>query len=83
MRKHCALLLAAVAFAAPAGAVAAATPQGVVPVTAAKTCGAGYVRGNLSWGVKCLRAGEFCKVGNREYLKYGFVCPATGHLRRR
>ena len=23
------------------------------------------------------------KVGNREYLKYGFVCPSTGHLRRR
>jgi hypothetical protein len=53
------------------------------PASQAKTCGAGYVRANLSWGVKCLRAGEFCKVGNREYLKFGFYCPATGHLRRR
>lgn len=49
----------------------------------AKTCGAGYVSAHLSWGDKCLRAGEFCKVGNREYLRIGFYCPASGHLRRR
>jgi hypothetical protein len=30
-----------------------------------------------------LRAGEFCKVGNRAYRKYGFYCPRSGHLRRR
>jgi hypothetical protein len=41
------------------------------------------VLAHLSWGVKCLRAGEFCKVGNKEYLRYGFYCPATRHLRRR
>jgi hypothetical protein len=46
-------------------------------------CGAGYVSANLPWGHKCLRAGEFCKVGNKAYLKYGFVCPPSGHLRRR
>jgi hypothetical protein len=51
--------------------------------TASKTCSAGYVLAHLSWGDKCLRAGEFCKVGNVEYLKYGFSCPSTGHLRRR
>jgi hypothetical protein len=51
--------------------------------TPSKTCRAGYVSAQLSWGNKCLRAGEFCKVGNREYLKYGFTCPPNGHLKRR
>jgi hypothetical protein len=45
-----------------------------------RTCGPGYVHANLSWGEKCLRAGEFCKVGNPEYHAYGFDCPAGGHL---
>jgi hypothetical protein len=47
---------------------------------ASKTCGGDYVLANLSWGHKCLGAGEFCKVGNVEYHAYGFACPATGHL---
>jgi hypothetical protein len=46
-------------------------------------CSAGYVSANLPWGHKCLRAGEFCKVGNAAYRRYGFMCPASGHLRRR
>jgi len=46
-------------------------------------CGAGYVAASLPWGHKCLRAGEFCKVGNAAYGRYGFTCPSTGHLRRR
>ena len=45
-------------------------------------CGSGYVSASLPWGHKCLRAGEFCKVGNTAYRRYGFVCPVTGHLRR-
>ena len=53
------------------------------PVSAVKSCGAGYVHAYLPWGEKCLRAGEFCKVGNPAYLKYGYYCPADGHLRRR
>ena len=44
-------------------------------------CGAGYVSASLPWGHKCLRAGEFCKIGNKAYIRYGYVCPATGHLR--
>lgn len=52
-------------------------------VAAAKTCSAGYVSANLPWGHKCLRAGEYCKVGNKAYLKYGYYCPKTGHLKRR
>ena len=46
-------------------------------------CSASYVSANLPWGHKCLRAGEFCKVGNKAYISYGFTCPASGHLRRR
>lgn len=57
---------------------ASAHPVGVAPARAA--CGSGYVAAHLSWGDKCLRAGEFCKVGNPEYHGYGFDCPASGHL---
>jgi hypothetical protein len=49
-------------------------------------CSNGYVSASLPWGHKCLRAGEFCKVGkkaNKAYRKYGFYCPRSGHLRRR
>ena len=73
-------------FAVLAGIVAApvaSAPAATAPLAAQKTCSAGYVHAYLSWGEKCLRAGEFCKVGNREYLKYGFSCPPTRHLRRR
>ena len=78
-RRTCALLavVAALGGAAATGAPSAvAAPQHVA-------CGAGYVSANLPWGHKCLRAGEFCKVGDRAYLRYGYVCPASGHLRRR
>jgi hypothetical protein len=51
--------------------------------TRSKTCAPGYVLARLSWGDKCLRVGEFCKVGNPEYLKYGFTCPPNGHLKKR
>ena len=79
------LRLASLVAVAALGIAAAGSAQGR-PVTArpgAAACSAGYVSANLPWGHKCLRAGEFCKVGNKAYLKYGFVCPASGHLRRR
>jgi hypothetical protein len=63
------------------GLSATAAPVGAAPVQI--SCNSSYVSANLPWGHKCLRAGEFCKIGNRAYLKYGFVCPSTGHLRRR
>lgn len=78
MRSRIAILVLAGALglgAAQAAPHAAAAPAG--------HCKSGYVGAKLTWGHKCLKAGQFCKVGNREYLKYGFVCPATGHLRRR
>jgi len=78
MRKRLAL---AAAVAALAGLPAAAPAANAAPVHPA--CGAGYVSARLPWGHKCLRAGEFCKVGNRAYRRYGFFCPRSGHLKRR
>jgi hypothetical protein len=54
-----------------------------LPSASLKQCSSRYVHASLSWGHKCLAAGQFCKVGNREYLRYGFYCPSSGHLRRR
>jgi hypothetical protein len=80
-------LAAATAVVAMLFAVAArgATPGGLPQASAApeslsKTCSSGYVHANLSWGEKCLRDGEFCKIGNPEYHAYGFDCPVSGHL---
>ena len=69
-------------------ASAVATPIAVpvaaaAPAHVAKTCSASYVHAYLPWGEKCLRAGEFCKVGNQAYVRFGFYCPTSGHLRRR
>ncbi|MFL5962284.1 MAG: hypothetical protein ACJ757_05260 [Gaiellaceae bacterium] len=82
MRRRLALLCALLTTVAGAGSLASASAA-PAPLAATKTCSASYVLAHLSWGDKCLRAGEFCKVRNREYLRYGFYCPATGHLRRR
>jgi len=81
LQRFALVLVAAAALGAGAAQAAASHPA--TPVAIAKTCGRGYVHARLSWGEKCLRAGEFCKVGNREYWKYGFTCPASGHLVRR
>jgi hypothetical protein len=78
MRTRIASLLAVAVLGLGAAGVAQAHPA-----RAAKTCSAGYVSANLPWGHKCLRAGEFCKVRNTAYLKYGYVCPPSGHLKRR
>jgi hypothetical protein len=77
MRMRMASLVAVAAIGFGIGAAGSAQAQ---PTT---HCSAGYVSANLPWGHKCLRAGEFCKVGNKAYRRYGFVCPPTGHLRRR
>jgi len=75
MRLRAALVLAVLAGLGATGSAHAA-PSRV-------DCSAGYVSASLPWGRKCLRAGEFCKVGNAAYIRYGFMCPSTGHLRRR
>jgi hypothetical protein len=80
MRKFvCVLVVSAVAAAASSLAGNSdASPASTVSGT--RSCGAGYVHANLTWGEKCLRAGQFCKVGNNEYRAYGYTCPSTGHL---
>jgi hypothetical protein len=78
VRLRIASLVAVAAIGTGVGAASAAHAQ-----PASIQCSAGYVSANLPWGHKCLRAGEFCKVGNKAYLRYGFVCPSSGHLRRR
>jgi hypothetical protein len=50
------------------------------PSVASKSCAPGYVDANLSWGEKCLKAGEFCKIGNPAYHAYGFDCLPDGRL---
>jgi len=78
LRKKLALFaVLAVGVAAPVAVPAASA----APVAAA--CSSSYVAASLPWGQKCLRAGEFCKVGNAAYRRYGFSCPASGHLVRR
>jgi hypothetical protein len=83
-RKLATLAVLATSLIALSGTAASA--EVAAPIHAVKVCStsyAGYVTAHLPWGVKCLHAGEFCKVGNRAYLRYGFVCPTTGHLKRR
>ncbi len=82
MTKRCLVLaFLAVGLAVPSsglgGAVTAAAPAGP-----AKSCPSGYVRASLSWGVKCLKAGQYCKIkGDREYHRSRFHCH-TGRLSR-
>ena len=68
--------------AVPAASVNAA-PVGSPQAVASKSCSAGYTHADLSWGEKCLRAGQFCKKGaKREYHRYGYHCQRNGHLHR-
>lgn len=81
MRRGLPSTLAAVVLLAGAAA-ATALPAGAASTPAAKRCGAGATRASLSWGVKCLKTGQFCKLkGDREYHRYGFHCH-SGRLGR-
>jgi hypothetical protein len=58
-------------------------PVAVSPVAHAKPCSSGFKHAVLTWGHKCLRAGQFCKVrADREYHRYGFHCHTGGRLSR-
>jgi hypothetical protein len=76
------VFLAAALAAATAGATAEQHATAAAPAAAEKTCSSGYVRARLSWGEKCLRVGQYCRIkGDREYHRYGFHCH-TGRLSR-
>ena len=84
MKNRLAVLavLAAAIFVAPAVAPSSA-PVAPPPVAFAKACSSGYTHAALSWGHKCLRAGQFCKVSaDREYHRYGLHCHTGGRLSR-
>ena len=78
--RRLACLAAVLVLGLGAGAASGAGTHAAVLDRTAKSCSAGYVRASLSWGVKCLRAGEFCVVGSAEYHRYGYTCPVSGHL---
>lgn len=82
MRVKGVITLLAVAATCAAATVASGAAAFQAPSTAATTCGAGYVAAHLSWGKKCLKAGQYCKIkGDREYHRYHFHCH-TGRLSR-
>jgi hypothetical protein len=72
----------AVALAASLFAGSSVAP-GATPVAHAHSCSPGFAHAALSWGHKCLRAGQFCKVkGDRQYHRYGFHCHTGARLAR-
>jgi hypothetical protein len=74
MRRRLLLLIClALAVAVPASTANSAVIAGPAPAREAKTCPPGYVRASLTWGVKCLKAGQYCRIkGDQEYHRYGF-----------
>jgi hypothetical protein len=79
-RRVVALAIAAGVLGAFATAPSATPVVVVTPVAYAKSCPSGYVHAVLSWGHKCLRVGQYCKIkADREYHRYGFHCH-TGRL---
>ena len=73
-------LVVCAAFAALAGVPRVAGTG----VAYAKPCASGYTHAVLSWGHKCLRAGQYCKVSrDREYHRYRFHCHTGGRLSRK
>ncbi|MDX6407105.1 MAG: hypothetical protein QOE13_176 [Gaiellaceae bacterium] len=80
--KRALVLTCLVAVGAAAGWWADGLSAANLPAAVARTCPAGYVHANLSWGEKCLKSGQYCKIkGDREYHRYGFHCH-TGRLSR-
>jgi len=69
---------------AVAGGAALIQPSGAAPAAPAHACGsAGYAHASLSWGHKCLKGGQFCKMSaDGEYHRYRFHCHTGGRLSR-
>jgi hypothetical protein len=89
--KKCGLLIFVVALLALAAGCGGGGDSGVSKNNAqaqflgpGKTCGAGYVRAKVPWGVKCLVHGELCKRGRASagYPRWGFKC-VKGRLVRK
>lgn len=79
-RRLAVLFAVAAVTAVPAHAVRGGGTPSAAP---SHTCGPGYVHAVLSWGHKCLREGQYCKVSaDREYHRYRFHCHTGGRLSR-
>jgi hypothetical protein len=75
--------LAVLLLLAASGFASLAVSTGGVPVALAKSCSPGYTHAALSWGHKCVRVGQFCKVNaDRQYHRYGYHCHTGGRLSR-
>ena len=67
--------LAAAVAALGIGLASAESAVSVSPSATAKSCSSRYTHAALSWGHKCLAAGQYCKrSGDREYHRYRFHC---------
>jgi hypothetical protein len=72
--RRISIVLATLAAAVAAGASSPAAPH-AAPVTAAKTCSAGFKHAVIGGQQKCLRAGEFCSHRyDSQYRRYGYRC---------
>jgi hypothetical protein len=68
-------LALAAAVAALGIGFASAESASSTPSATAKTCSSRYTHAVLSWGHKCLAAGQYCKrSADREYHRYRFHC---------
>ena len=76
LKRRLALLLVVTATAFGGAAVSPVVHQSsFAPIAYAKSCSSSYVHASLSWGHKCLRRGQYCKIGaDREYHPYRFHC---------
>ncbi len=82
MRVKGVISLLAAAAACASVAASTGTARANAPTGVAKTCSVGYVSAHLSWGDKCLKAGQYCKIkADSEYHRYRFHCH-TGRLSR-
>jgi hypothetical protein len=75
MRRWVVVFVVAAAAFGAASLSPARTPGVGTPNAYANHCYKGYVHADLSWGKRCLRAGQRCKkVNNPEYHQYKFQC---------
>ena len=66
-----------------AGGAGSIQPSGAASIAPSHTCGSQYTHAALSWGHKCLRAGQFCKGReDDQYHRYRFHCHTGGRLSR-
>ena len=83
MARRIKFRMAIIVVVATALVVVITAAQSAEPAAPAKPCASGYVHAALSWGHKCLKQGQFCKVArDGEYHRYGFHCHTGGRLSR-